>query len=49
LGVGLSTLGIWVRAVFVTAKVPAQDAAHLRQNERFGKKNRILGQDREVL
>lgn len=42
LGIGLSTLGKWVRAVSEGAKVPAQDAELLRENERLRKANRIL-------
>ena len=49
LGVGLSTLGKWVRAVSEEAKVPAQDAELLRENERLRKENRILREEREVL
>ena len=49
LGVGLSTLGNWVRAVSEEAKVPAQDAELLRENERLRKENRILKEEREVL
>ena len=49
LGIGLSTLGKWVRAVSEDAKVPAQDAELLRENERLRKENRILREEREVL
>jgi transposase len=42
LGIGRSTLGKWVRAVSEEAKVPAQDAELLRENERLRKENRIL-------
>jgi len=49
LGIGLSTLGKWVRAVSEEAKVPAQDAEILRDNERLRKENRILREEREVL
>ena len=49
LGIGLSTLGKWVRAVSEEAKVPAQDAELLRENERLRKENRILSEEREVL
>ena len=42
LGVGHSTLGKWVRAFSEGAKVPAQDAELLRENERLRKANRIL-------
>ena len=42
LGIGLSTLGKWVRAISEEAKVPAQDAELLRENERLRKENRIL-------
>ncbi len=49
LGIGLSTLGKWVRAVSKEAKVPAQDAEQLRENERLRKENRILREEREVL
>ena len=42
LGVGLSTLGKWVRAIAEEAKVPEQDAELLRENERLRKENRIL-------
>ena len=48
-GIGLSTLGKWVRAVSEEAKVPAQDAELLRENERLRKENRILREEREVL
>jgi transposase len=42
LGIGLSTLGKWVRAVSEEAEVPAQDAEFLCENERLSKENRIL-------
>lgn len=42
LGVGLSTLGKWVRSVSEKAKVPAQAAELLREYERLRKENRIL-------
>ena len=42
LGIGLSTLGKWVRAISDETKVPAQDAELLRENERLRKENRIL-------
>ena len=45
LGIGLSTLGKWLRAVSEAAQVPA----HLRENERLRKENRILREEREVL
>ncbi len=48
LGIGLSTLGKWVRAVSEEVKVPAQDAELLRENERLRKENRILREEREV-
>ena len=48
LGVGLSTLGTWVRAVSLEAKVPAQDAELPRKNERLRKEHRILREEREV-
>ena len=34
LGIGLSTLGKWVRAFSEESQVPAQDAELLRENER---------------
>ena len=49
LGIGLSTLGKWARAVSDAAKVPEQDAELLRENERLRKENRILREEREVL
>lgn len=49
LGIGLSTLGKWVRAIAEETKVPAQDAELLRENERLRKENRILREEREVL
>ena len=49
LGIGLSTLGKWVRAVSEEVKVPAQDAELLRENERLRKENCILWEEREVL
>ena len=48
LGIGLSTLGKWVRAVYEEAKVTAQDADLLRENKRLRKKNRVLREEREV-
>lgn len=49
LGIGLSTLGKWVRAIAEEAGVPAQEAELLRENERLRKENRILREEREVL
>ena len=49
LGIGLSTLGKWVRAIAEEVKVPSQDAELLRENERLRKENRILREEREVL
>ncbi len=49
LGIGLSTLGKWVRAVSEEAKVPAQYAELLRENERLRKENRNLWEDRVLL
>ena len=46
LGIGPSTLGKWVRAVFEEAKVPVQDAELLREDERLRKENRILWEER---
>jgi transposase len=42
LGIGHSTLCKWVRVFSEEAKVPAQDAELLRENERLRKENRIL-------
>ncbi len=42
LGIGLSTLGKWIRAISDEAKAPERDADLLRENERLGKENRIL-------
>ena len=49
LGIGLSTPGKWIRAIAEEAKVPAQDAELLRENDRLRKGNRILREEREVL
>ncbi len=49
LGIGLSTLGKWVRAISEEAKAPAQDAGLLRENDRLRKETLILTQEREVL
>ena len=42
LGVGLSTLGKWIRAISDEAKMPERDSDLLRENERLRKENRIL-------
>jgi len=49
LGIGLSTLGKWTRAISDETKVPDQDADLLRENERLRRENRILREEREVL
>lgn len=41
-GVGLSTLGKWIRAISDDAQMPERDADLLRENERLRKENRIL-------
>ena len=42
LGVGLSTLGKWIRAISDEAKMPERDSDLLRENEWLRKENRIL-------
>lgn len=42
LGIGLSTLGKWPRAISDETKVPDRDTDLLRENERLRKENRIL-------
>lgn len=42
LGIGLSTLGKWIRAISDEAQVPEPDADLLRENGRLRKENRIL-------
>ena len=42
LGIGLSTLGKWTRAISDEVRVPDQDADLLRESERLRKENRIL-------
>ena len=46
MGIRLSSLVKWVRAVFEEAKEPVQDAELLRENERLRKENRILSEER---
>ncbi len=48
LGIGLSTLGKWIRAISGEAKVPERDGDLLRENERLRKENRISREEREV-
>ena len=48
LGIGLSTLGKWIRAISDEAKVPERDSDLLRENERPRDENRILREEREV-
>jgi transposase len=42
LGIGLSMLGSWVRAIADEAKAPVQDAGLLRDNERLRTETLIL-------
>lgn len=49
LGIGLSTLSKWIRAISDEAKAPEQDADLLREIEHQRKENRILKEEREVL
>lgn len=49
LSIGLSTLGKWIASISDETKVPAHDAAFLRENERLRKENRILREEREIL
>jgi transposase len=42
LGIGLSTLGKWVRAIADEAKAPVQDAKLLRETERLRTETLIL-------
>ena len=48
LGVGLATLGKWIRAISDEAKVPDRDADLLRENERLRKEIRILRDLRRI-
>jgi transposase len=48
LGIGLSTLGKWARAIADEAKAPAQDAGLLRETERLRKETLILKEERDV-
>lgn len=49
LGVGLSTIGNWVRALSVEASPAGPDQDLLRENERLRRENRVLKEEREVL
>ena len=49
LGVGLSTLGKWVRAISDEAVAAGPDPDLLRENERLRRDNRVFREEREVL
>lgn len=49
LGVGLSTLNKWVTAHRDTDLVPDQNLDLARENERLGRENRLLKEERDIL
>lgn len=49
LGIGLSTINKWVKALAVESSPVGPDQDLLRENERLRRENRILKEEREVL
>ncbi len=49
LGVGLSTLNKWIKAIDTEAVVCGPDQDLARENERLRRENRILKEERDVL
>ena len=49
LGVGLSTLNKWVKALSEEAALAGPDQNLVRENDRLRRENRILKEEREVL
>lgn len=49
LGIGLSTINKWVKALSEEASPAGPDQDLLRENERLRRENRILKEEREVL
>ncbi len=49
LGVGVSTLGKWIRLYGAREKAPEGDQALMRENERLRRELRLVTEEREVL
>ncbi len=49
LGVGVSTLGKWIRLIRSEDAATLPDADVLRELERLGKENSVLRQERDIL
>lgn len=49
LGIGLSTLGKWIKRVGAMKVVPDADLELAQENERLRRENKVLREEREIL